>query len=403
MGTPKTSAAISPATRMATVTYSIRRVVAEARKAEAAGKTIHWLNTGDPVHAGFLPPAHMVEAVHKSLRDGEHGYGPSVGLPEAREAVAAENTSRGWATHPDRVILTSGSSEGIDFVLTALADPGDEVLVPLPTYPLYTAILHKIGAREVYYRTDPKAGWQPDPKEVEKLITPRTKALVVNDPNNPTGSSYPQAIRRDLLDIADRHNLPMIADEIYQDVAFDGPIAPIGALNPDAPVISLSGLSKGYLVPGWRTGWLAVGGGDRLSDVLAAVTKLAEGRLCSTMPMQRAVVAALKGDRSHQATFRVALRERADLVHAKANGIPGFSSTRAGAAFYAMPKFDLPPGKTDADFIVDLVHATGVLCVHGSGFGMDPADGYFRMVTLAPPAQLNEIWNLIAGFAAQYK
>ncbi len=403
MGTPKISAVIAPASRMRTVSYSIRRVVAEARKAEAAGKTIHWLNTGDPVHAGFQPPAHMVEAVHKALRDGEHGYGPSVGLPEAREAVAAENTSRGWPTGPDRVILTSGSSEGIDFVLTALADPGDEVLVPLPTYPLYTAILHKIGAREVYYRTDPGAGWQPDPKEIEKLITPRTKALVVNDPNNPTGAAYPQPIRRELLNIADRHNLPMIADEIYQDVAFDGPVAPIGAMDPDAPVISLSGLSKGYLVPGWRTGWLVVGGGDRLSDVLAAVTKLAEGRLCSTMPMQRGVAAALTGDRSHQTSFRAALRERADLVHARANAIPGFSATRATAAFYAMPKFDLPPGKTDADFIVDLVHATGVLCVHGSGFGMDAAEGYFRMVTLAPPAQLNEVWNLIAGFAARYK
>jgi alanine-synthesizing transaminase len=194
----------------------------------------------------------------------------------------------------------------------------------------------------------------------------------------------------------------MIADEIYQDVAFDGPVAPIGALDPDAPVISLSGLSKGYLVPGWRTGWLAVGGGDRLKDVVGAITKLAEGRLCSTMPMQRAIVAALKGDRSHQPLFRLALRERADLVYKRANAIPGFTATRANAAFYAMPKFELPPGKTDADFILDLVHATGVLCVHGSGFGMAPPDGYFRMVTLAPPAQLNEIWDLIAGFAARY-
>lgn len=402
MGTPKTSVVIQPAHRMGTVTYPIRRIVGEARRAEASGKKIHWLNTGDPVHAGFLPPAHMVEAVHKSLRDGEHGYGPSVGLLEAREAVAAENTSRGWPVNPDRVVLTAGSSEGIDFVLTALADPGDEVLVPLPTYPLYTAILHKIGAREVYYRTDPKNGWQPDPTEVEKLITPRTKAIVVNDPNNPTGATYPQSIRRDLLNIADRHNVPMIADEIYQDVAFDGPIAPIGALDPDAPVISLSGLSKGYIVPGWRTGWLAVGGGDRLKELLACITKLAEGRLCSTMPMQRAIAAALKGPRSHQPGFRSALRERADLVYRRANAIPGFTSTRATAAFYAMPKFELPPGKTDSDFILDLVHSTGVLCVHGSGFGMSPADGYFRMVTLAPPDQLNEIWDLIARFAARY-
>ena len=393
---------IPPADRMSTVTYSIRRVVAEARKAEAQGKRIHYLNTGDPVAFGFKTPAHMVEAVHKSLRDGENGYGPSVGLLSAREAVAAENTARGWPVDADRIVLTSGSSEGIDFVLTALADPGDEVLVPLPTYPLYTAILHKIGAREVYYRTDPLNGWQPDPAEIRRLVSPRTKALVMNDPNNPTGAAYAPTIRRELLNIADEHNVPLIADEIYQDVAFDGPVAPIGSLDHDAPVISLSGLSKGYLAPGWRTGWLAVGGGDRLNDVLAAITKLAEGRLCSTMPMQRAIVAALTGDRSHQPAFRAALRERADLVYQRANAIDGITSTRPQAAFYAMPKVELPAGRTDADFIVDLVHATGVLCVHGSGFGMKPTDGYFRMVTLAPPSQLNEIWDLMAGFIGRY-
>jgi len=394
---------IPPASRMSSVSYSIRRVVAEARKAEAAGKRIHYLNTGDPVAFGFATPPHMVDAVERALRNGENGYGPSVGLLEAREAVAAENSARGWPLDADRILLTAGSSEGIDFVLTALADPGDEVLVPLPTYPLYTAILHKIGAREVYYRTDPANSWQPDPEDVRRLITPRTKAIVVNDPNNPTGSSYSTSIRKALLEIADGHNLPMIADEIYQDVAFDGPVAPIASLNPDAPVISLSGLSKGYVVPGWRTGWLAVGGGDRLNDVLAAMTRLAEGRLCSVVPMQRAIVAALTGDRSHQASFRNALRERADLVYKRANAIRGITSTRPSAAFYAMPKVALPPGRTDADFIIDLVHATGVLCVHGSGFGMDPADGYFRMVTLAPPSQLDEIWNLIAGFVSGYK
>src|SRR5262245_41821579 len=397
MGT-KSSAMIAPASRMSTVSYSIRRVVAEARKAEAAGKRIFYLNTGDPVHAGFQPPAQMVEAVHASLRNGEHGYGPSVGLLEAREAVAAENTSRGWTVSPERVVMTSGSSEGIDFVLTALADPGDEVLVPLPTYPLYTAILHKIGAREVYYRTDPANGWQPDPKEVRGQVTPRTKAIVINDPNNPTGASYALSIRRELLKIADDYNIPMIADEIYQDVAFDGPIAPIGSLDPDAPVISLSGLSKGYLVPGWRTGWLVVGGGDRLKDILAAITRLAEGRLCSTLPMQSAIPAALTGDRSHQARFRTALRERAALVCERANATPQMRCSMPKAAFYAMPQVELPPHKSDENYVIELLHATGVLCVHGSGFGMDPRDGYFRMVFLAPPDQLNEIWDLIGDF-----
>jgi len=387
---------------MAGVTYAIRRIVDEAKKAEAAGKRIHYLNTGDPVAFGFHTPAHMLEAVHKSLRDGENGYGPSVGLLEAREAIAAENTSRGWPISADRVLLTAGSSEGIDFVLTALADAGDEVLVPLPVYPLYTAITRKIGAREVYYRTDPGNHWQPDPREIRQLITPRTKAIVVNDPNNPTGAAYSHAIRRELVEIVDQYNIPMIADEIYQDVAFDGPVSPLGLLDPDAPIISLSGLSKGYLAPGWRTGWLAVGGGDRLKDVLAAITRLAEGRLCSTIPMQRAIGPALTGDRSHQAAFRTALKERADVTFKRANAVDGITSTMPRAAFYAMPKVALPPGKTDTDFIVGLVHATGVLCVNGSGFGMDPADGYFRMVTLAPPSQLNEIWDLIAGYTRSF-
>ena len=403
MGSSRTYAAIPPASRMSAVSYSIRRVVAEARKAEASGIQVRYLNTGDPVAFGFCTPAHMVEAVQKALRDGENGYGPSLGLPAAREAVASENTSRGWAIDADRVVLTSGSSEGIDFVLTAIADDGDEVLVPRPTYPLYTAILSKIGARAVYYRTDPSLGWQPDPKEIAGLITPRTKAFVVNDPNNPTGAAYAPHIRRELVNIADHHNLPMIADEIYQDVAFDGPVAPIASLNPDAPVISLAGLSKGYLAPGWRTGWMLVGGGDRLKDVLGAITKLAEGRLCSTVPMQRAIIAALTGDRSHQSAFRAALRERADCVWRRANQVRGVTSSKPLAAFYAMPKVTLPRGRTDAEFVVDLVHATGVLCVHGSGFGMDPSDGYFRMVTLAASPQLDEIWNLIAGFIDQYQ
>jgi alanine-synthesizing transaminase len=402
VGIPKSAALIPPARRMAGVSYAIRRIVAEAKKAEAAGKRIHYLNTGDPVAFGFHTPAHMVEAVHKSLRDGENGYGPSVGLLEAREAIAAENTSRGWPIPADRVVLTAGSSEGIDFVLTALADAGDEVLMPLPNYPLYTAITHKIGAREVYYRTDPQNHWQPDPQQIRQLITPRTKAIVVNDPNNPTGAAYSHAIRRELVEIVDQHNIPMIADEIYQDVSFDGPVSPLGLLDPDAPIISLSGLSKGYLAPGWRTGWVAVGGGDRLKDVLAAITRLAEGRLCSTIPMQRAIVPALTGDRSHQAAFRTALKERAEVTFKRANAIDGITSTMPRAAFYAMPKVALPQGKTDTDYIVGLVHATGVLCVNGSGFGMDPADGYFRMVTLAPPSQLNEIWDLIAGYTRSF-
>ncbi len=226
--TPRIPAMIPPASRMSSVSYSIRRVVAEARKAEAAGKRIHYLNTGDPVAFGFATPPHMVEAVERALRDGENGYGPSVGSAARRARRWPPRTARrGWPvgrrSHPaDRRIV------------------GRHRLRPRPRSPIPATksscrcrrirstrrSSSKIGAREVYYRTDPANGWLPDPDEVQRLITPRTKAIVVNDPNNPTGSSYSYAIRKALLEIADRHNLPMIADEIYQDVAFDGPIAP---------------------------------------------------------------------------------------------------------------------------------------------------------------------------------
>lgn len=388
--------------RMTHVTYSIRRVTEEARKVEATGRHVWYLNTGDPVLFGFLPPPHMVEAVQRALRNGEHGYGPSTGMLSAREAIAEEYTSRGWPISADQIVVTDGSSEGIDFALTALADPGDEILIPRPTYPLYTAVIAKIGARAVFYSTDPANGWLPDAREVRSLITPRTRVIVVNDPNNPTGTVYPDSLRRDLLKLTDEHGLTMVADEIYLDVAYAGPVAPIGSLEPEAPVISLSGLSKGYVAPGWRTGWVAVGGGERLKDIMAAITRLAEGRLCTTMPMQHAIAPALTGDRRHQQKFRDALRERAELVTRRANAIPGMSCVMPKAAFYAMPRVDLPPGKTDVEYVIALVHATGVLCVYGSGFGMPATDGYFRAVFLAPPSDLSDIFDKVADFTRSF-
>jgi alanine-synthesizing transaminase len=336
------------------------------------------------------------------LRDGHNGYAPSVGIPAAREAVTAECVSRGMPMTPDRVVVTSGTSEGIELALTALAESGDEVLVPTPTYPLYTAVLAKIGARAIFYRTDASNGWQPDLEHVRSLISPRTRALVVIDPNNPTGATYPDDTRLALLEIADRHNLPLLADEVYADLAFDGPVSAFARQHPDAPVITFSSLSKAYLAPGWRSGWLAVGQSERLDDVLAAIKKLADGRLCSTGPMEYALVAALTGDRSHQAAFRDALRERAVLSHERLNAIDGVTSVMPAAAFYAMPRVALPAGTTDEEYVLALLRATGVLCVYGSGFGTDPAAGYFRVVFLATPSELSDIFDLIAEFTRDY-
>jgi alanine-synthesizing transaminase len=397
-----TSAAIPVARRITGFVYAIRNIVAEARKVEASGRRVRYLNIGDPITFGFKTPPHLVEAVERALRDGHNGYAPSPGILPAREAVADELSGRGMPMTADRVIVTSGTSEGIELALTALAEAGDEVLIPSPTYPLYTAVLAKVGARPVFYKTDPSRGWLPDVEQVSTLMTRATRALVVIDPNNPTGATYPSDVRRALIDLAERHNIPLLADEVYGDLAYTGPVAPMASLAPDAPVISFSSLSKAYLAPGWRAGWMAVGQTDRLDDVLAAVKKLADGRLCAPGPMQHAIAAALTGDRSHEETFRAALRERAELTTRRLNAIDGITAVAPSAAFYAMPQVKLPQGVSDEDYVLGLLRATGVLCVYGSGFNTAPEDGFFRVVFLANPQELSGIYDDIAKFTQEF-
>ena len=369
--------------RVSQFSYAIRNIVVEAQRVEAAGKKVRYLNIGDPVAFGFAPPLHLVEAVEHALRDGHNGYGPSAGLPSAREAVAAEHTGNGWPISPDRVFITAGTSEGIELALTALLDEDGEVLVPIPTYPFYTAIIAKLGAHALYYRTDPSQGWTPDLEHLASLVTPRTRAIVIIDPNNPTGATYPVAARRGLIEFAERHGLAILADEVYADLGYDGPLAPIGKLDPDAPVISFSSLSKAYLAPGWRTGWLSIGRSPRLDDVAAAIRKLADGRLCSTVPMQYAVTAALTGDKSHQVKFRADLKLRATLTADALRAMPGVTCVTPTAGFYAMPRIPLPPGRTDEEYVLGLLRETGVLVVYGSGFGLPASEGYLRIVFLA--------------------
>jgi alanine-synthesizing transaminase len=398
---PSTTA-VPVASRVHNFTYAIRNIVAEARAVEAAGTKVQYLNIGDPIPFGFKTPPALVNVVVRAIRENANGYVASPGIAPARDAVAVEWSARGFPVTADRVLITAGTSEGIELALTALVNAGEGVLVPMPTYPLYTAVLAKIGADAAYYRTDPTRGWLPDLEHIERLITPRTRALVLIDPNNPTGAVYPEAVRRALLDIADRHGLVVLADEVYGDLAYDGAVPPLGSLDPDGPIVAFSSLSKAYLAPGWRTGWLAVGRNPRLDDLLAAMKKLADGRLCSNGPTQHAIAPALLGDRTHQDVFRAALRERATLTTQALNAIPGISCVAPSGAFYAMPKVDLPPGATDEQFIVGLLRKTGVLCVYGSGFGTRPEDGYFRVVFLAAPDDLREIYAKVADYTRTF-
>jgi alanine-synthesizing transaminase len=399
---PRAGHAIPVASRVGRFTYAIRQIVAEARVVEAQGVRVRYLNIGDPVAFGFSTPPHLIDAVERAMRAGHNTYVPSPGIPEAREAVAHDYTARGVPVSADRVLITAGTSEGIEIALNAIANDGDEVLVPSPTYPLYTAVLAKIGAVPRYYRTSPQHNWLPDLDHMRSLISPRTRAVVSIDPNNPTGAVYPADTRRAIIELAEQHGLVILADEVYGDLGFDGNVPLLGTLDLDAPIISFSSLSKAYLAPGWRAGWMVVGTTPRLDNALAAIKKLADGRLCSTGPMQYGVAAALTGDRSHQDSFRHALRVRAQLTTERLNAIPGMRCVAPRAAFYAMPSVALPPGRTDEDFVIALLRQTGILCVYGSGFGMPADEGFFRVVFLANPTELAAIYDDIAAFTRTY-
>ena len=223
MPTSNVTASIRVADRVGRFSYAIRNIATAAQAAEARGVRVRYLNIGDPVAFGFQPPPHLVETVSRAMRDGHNGYLPSPGIAPAREAVAKDYSARGVPMTPDRVLITTGTSEAIELALSALVNPGEEVLVPSPTYPLYTAVLAKLGASPVYYRTDPSRGWLPDLDHLRSLITANTRVLVVIDPNNPTGAVYPPDVRRALIQFAETHGLVILADEVYGDLGFDGP------------------------------------------------------------------------------------------------------------------------------------------------------------------------------------
>ena len=225
---PATATSIRTARRVDRFTYAIRNIVIEAQKVERAGTKVRYLNIGDPIQFGFATPPHLIEAVARAMRDGHNNYTASAGILEAREAVAADFTGRGVPVAPDRVLITSGTSEGLELALTAIVNEGESVLVPSPTYPLYTAVLAKIGAEPLYYRTDPSNHWLPDLDHMRSLITHSTRALVVIDPNNPTGAVYPESVRRALIALGEEHGLMILADEVYGDLAYSGSMRPVG-------------------------------------------------------------------------------------------------------------------------------------------------------------------------------
>jgi alanine-synthesizing transaminase len=396
---------IRAARHLENVRYAIRNIAAEASRLEAQGQRILHCNIGDPVRYGFTPPPHLVEAVTKALRDGAHGYAPSPGLLSAREAIARRMATQGLPhVSPADVFVTSGVSEAIDLLMTALLEPGDEVLLPSPGYPLYNAVAARLQAKVVSYQLDEARGWALDVAALEALVTPRTRALVLCNPNNPTGAVADVASVKALLEVARRHQLPVLADEIYDQLLFDEVHVPIATLAPpDVPLVVLNGLSKSHLVPGWRQGWMVFATPHLLKDVMQAIGRLTDARLCGPTPLQAAIAPALDGPQTHLGPLVETLRRRRDLTVARLNAIEGISCVAPRGAFYAMPRLQLPGLQSDEQFVLKLVRETGVLFVHGEGFGQAPGTHHFRVVFLPPEETLREAFDRLADFVSRWK
>jgi alanine-synthesizing transaminase len=376
---------IPPSERAVNFHYAIRNVVQAAEALERQGRKVIYLNIGDPQTFGFKPPADIIEAVARATREKFTGYSHSAGLHQAREAIARYATALGAETSPDDTLITSGASEGADLVLTALVNPGDEVLLPAPSYPIYPAILSKLDATVRYYHLNHETNWQPSIDEVSSLINERTRAIVLINPSNPTGAITSDETTKSLLEIASRHNLLAISDEVYRDLCFKQAPTSASVLASDsgAAVVVLESLSKTHMLAGWRVGWMRFTQTPQTCDLIAAVMRLAGGRLCSPTLSQYAIQPALEGDRRSIVKFTEEIKRRRDFAAKRVAEIDGLSCSLPEAAFYLMVHVDDMGGRTDEQFVLDLLEASNVLVVHGSGFGCDPKAGYFRMVYLA--------------------
>jgi alanine-synthesizing transaminase len=394
-------------TKLANVCYEIRGpVLEEAMRLEAAGHRILKLNTGNPAPFGFECPPEILEDMLRSLKDA-HGYGDAKGLLSARRAVMQHYQTKGIPLEVEDIYLGNGVSELIQMSMQALLDNGDEVLVPAPDYPLWTASVSLAGGTAVHYRCDEQADWMPDLADIERKVTDRTKAIVIINPNNPTGAVYDDALVRGLTDIARRHHLVVCSDEIYDKILYDDAThTPTAAIAPDLLTLTFNGLSKAYRVAGYRSGWLAVCGPKaHATSYIEGLTILANMRLCANMPAQHVIATALGGHQSINSLVLPGgrLRAQRDATYEALTAIPGITCVKPKGALYAFPRLDpqMYKIKDDRQMVLDLLRSEKIMIVHGTGFNW-PEPDHFRIVTLPRAEDLVDAVGRIGRFLDGY-
>ncbi len=392
---------IRPSAQCARVRYAIRDVVVVAEQARKAGKKLISLNIGDPLLFDFPTPRHMIEAIYQAMLSGHNGYAPSLGTADAVEAIRAEAGRQG-IRNIQEIFVTSGVSEAIDAALVSLMNPGENLLLPSPGYPLYEAVLTKLGCQSAPYALDEGSGWQPDLDDMARRINSKTRAIVVINPNNPTGAVYSKEVLKGILDLAARHGLLIFADEIYNKLLLD-PVefVSLASLAPEAPVITFNGISKAYLAPGFRIGWGILSGEERsVAQYREVLARILRARLSASHPAQCAIRPALEGSQEHIPVVVEKLRRRRDLMVSILNAVPGIHCFPPQAAFYAFPRLDIRG--SDTEFVLDLIRDTGVVVVPGEGFGQAPGTKHFRLVFLPQEDLLRTALEQIAEFARKW-
>ena len=393
--------------RVKSIEYAIRDVIGHTEQLVKDGRKIYYLNIGDPPAFDFHTPPHIKQALCKAIEEDNNHYSPSEGIPELREAIAQkEKRVNGINISPDDILVTDGVSEGIQMILAALVEKGDEILFPSPTYPPYISYTKFFDGAPVAYKTIEEERWQPDIDDLRSKITEKTRALVITNPNNPTGALYGKKIVKQMLDIAGEHDLLVLSDEIYDQLAYSDDFASTAYLAKDLPVVGLNGFSKAYLMTGWRLGYIYFKApNNELDELKQAVEKECRIRLCANTPVQKAGVAALNGPQDHVKDIVERLRQRRDYSWKRLNDINGITCTKPEGAFYIFPKIHGVGSrwKTDLEFVLDLLQETGVLMVNGSGFDPVYGAGHARAVFLPPIEMLEQAFNELEQFMKKKK
>ena len=388
--------------RVKGVEYAIREIAAVAHEVAKRGKKVFHLNIGDPVAYDFPTPEFISEALFKASREGKNNYVNSLGVIELREEISRIlNEKQNLKIGIDDILVTSGVTEGIYFIVAGLIENGKELLIPGPSYPLYINYAKFFDGKPVEYALNEDDDWEPDIEDLRKKITTKTQAILICSPNNPTGAMYGEKKIKEIINLAGEYDLPILSDEIYDQITYDKPYVCPASLTKDVPIIGLNGFSKTHLVTGWRLGYLYYHDPEnKLDELKNGIAKMARARLSANSVAQFAAIDILRTSSNHTVEMVRKLKDRRDYSYDRLRKIEGISCVKPNGAFYLFPKLDLKElgkWKDDKEFVVDLLKETGICTVYGSGFG-DYGKGHMRITFLPKVEILEKVYNLIEEY-----